>query len=317
MNSKKVNWLFTSIIILNVLVIILAALYPEGISIGMLPALLVSQAMIFVPAALFLVFTKTKPSDLIQMAKPKWSLSLLVVLITFMIMPLITAVNALSMLFVENEVTNMQALFLEVPWWLLILVVGFVGPFSEEAVFRGVIYHGYRRSGRFVAAMLMSSVLFGLMHLNFNQMSYAIVVGIVGVLLIEGTGSIFYSILFHATINTSNVLMMLSQDPATSSMDAAQTQEMVESLMKMPYREAMCVVCAVYILIACVTTSIAGCLYYLILKKEGRTEHVRLLFAKEGKSAVREQNQKIWSWPLVISMVLCLIYMIAEIALIK
>ena len=191
MNAKKTNWLFTSIIALNVLVVILAAVSPDGLSLGVIPALLLSQLMIFGPAVLFLLFTRTKPSDLIQMAKPKWSLSLLVVLITFLIMPLITAVNALSMLFVENEVTNMQALFLEAPGWLLLLVVGFVGPFSEEAVFRGVIYHGYRRSGRLVAAMILSSVLFGLMHLNFNQMSYAIVVGVIGVLLIEGTGSIF------------------------------------------------------------------------------------------------------------------------------
>ena len=317
MNAKKTNWLFTSIIALNVLVVILAAVSPDGLSLGVIPALLLSQLMIFGPAVLFLLFTRTKPSDLIQMAKPKWSLSLLVVLITFLIMPLITAVNALSMLFVENEVTNMQALFLEAPGWLLLLVVGFVGPFSEEAVFRGVIYHGYRRSGRLVAAMILSSVLFGLMHLNFNQMSYAIVVGVIGVLLIEGTGSIFYSILFHATINTSNVIMMLLQDPESASMDAAKTREMVESLMHMPYREAMSVVCAVYIVIACVTTSLAGCLYYFILKKEGRAEHVCLLFAKEGRSAVCEKNQRIWSWPLLISIALCLVYMVAEIALIK
>ncbi len=317
MNAKKTNWLFTLIIALNALVVILAAVYPGGLSMGVIPALLVSQLMIFGPAALFMLFTKTKPSDFIQMAKPKWSISLLVVLITFLIMPLITAVNAFSMLFVENEVTNMQSLFLEAPAWLLLLIVGVVGPFSEEVVFRGVIYHGYRRSGRFVAAMLLSSVLFGLMHLNFNQMSYAIVVGVVGVLLIEGTGSIFYSILFHATINTSNVIMMLLQDPGSASMDAAQTQEMVESLMQMPYREAMCVVISVYAVIACVTTAMAGCLYYFVLKKERRAEHVRLLFVKEGRNAVREQNQRIWSWPLIVSMGLCLIYMIAEIVMIK
>ena len=317
MNAKKVNWLFTSIIGLNILVIIWAACKPEGLSIGMMPALLLSQAMIFGPAILFLLFTKTKPVDLIQMASPKWSVSLLTILFTFLIMPLITAVNAFSMLFVENEVNNMQALFLETPAWLLLLIVGVVGPFSEEVVFRGVIYHGYRRSGRFVAAMLLSSILFGIMHLNFNQMSYAILVGIIGVLLVEGTGNIFYSILFHVTINVTNVTQMLLQSPETAAMDGAQTQEMIESLMHMPYREAMSVVVSVYSVIACVTTALAGCLYYYMLKKERRTEHVRLMFVSGNKNTVREPNRRIWSWPLVISMALCLLYMISEAALIK
>ena len=59
--------------------------------------------------------------------------------------------------------------------------------------------------------MLLSALLFGLTHLNFNQMSYAVLVGIVSVLLLEGSGSIFYSMLFHICINTTNVVQMLVQ----------------------------------------------------------------------------------------------------------
>lgn len=316
MNAKRTNWLFTSIIALNVAAVVAIAFLAGygGAELGTIPALLLSQAILFVPAILFLVATRTKVGDLIAVGKPKWLTTLLVIVITYLCMPLIVTVNAASMLFVENEVTNLSPLLQGVPVWQVVLMVGIIGPVSEEFVFRGVIYHGYRRSGRFVTAMLLSAVLFGLMHLNFNQMSYAIVVGVIGVLLIEGTGSIFYSILFHVCINLTNVIQLLAQDPEMASMDAQQTEQMIESLMNMPYKQAMCIVIAVYAVIACFTTAIAGCLYYLMLKKEGRTEHIRLLFSKEGDAGVAQEGRRVWSWPLVLSMVLCLAYMIADVA---
>lgn len=317
MNARKVNWLFTSIIALNVLVVVLVALAGESISIGTIPGLLLSQAVIFVPALLFLAGTKTKVKDLIASAKPKWLTSVLVILLTFLCMPLVVTVNAFSMLFVENEVTNLQPLLQGVPAWQIVLMIGIIGPVSEEFVFRGVIYHGYRRSGRLVAAMLMSALLFGLIHLNFNQMSYAILVGVIGVLLIEGTGSIFYSMLFHMTVNLTNVIQLLVQDPETAAMDAQQTKQMIESMMQMPYKQAMCIVIAVYAVISCFTTALAGCLYYLILKREGRTQHIGLMFAKEGDGKVKDSNRRIISWPIVFSILICLGYMIAEIAWMK
>ena len=315
MNAKKTNWLFTVIILLNFLTVVTVAYLAEykNIRIDTIPALLLSQVLLFVPAILFLVGSKTKMKELIAAEKPKCVTSLLVIVITYLCLPLVVTVNALSMLFVENEVTNLQPLLQGVPWWQVVLMVGVIGPISEEFVFRGVIYHGYRKSGRIITAMLLSAFLFGLMHMNFNQMSYAIVVGVMGVLLIEGTGSIFYSILFHMCINLTNVVQLLLQDSETASMNAEQTEQMIETMMQMPYKQAMCIVIAVYAVIACFTTALAGCLYYLILKKEGRVRHIRLLLSKEGSNNVNGEGHKIWSWPLVFSVGICLVYMIVDI----
>ena len=316
MNAKKTGWLFAAIILLNVVMVFVVAFLAEyaEFTFDTIPALLLSQATIFFPAVLFLLGTRTKVGDLIAVAKPKWITSILVVLITYLCMPLIVTVNAVSMLFVENEVTNLQPLLQGVPVWQVVLMIGVLGPLSEEFVFRGVIYHGYRRSGRIVTAMLLSAVLFGLIHLNFNQMSYAIVVGVAGVLLVEGTGSIFYSILFHVCINLTNVIQIVMQDPETASMDAQQTQQMIESLLQMPFKQAMCIVIAVYAVISCFTMTIAGCLYYLILKREGRVGHIRLMFSKEGNMSVTGDGHSVWSWPLLLSVLICLAYMIVDIA---
>ncbi len=317
MNAKKTNWLFAVIIAINFLTVIGVSFLAEyaDVTIGTIPALLLSQAMLFVPAIIFLLGTRTKPSELIAMEKPKWITSFLVVVITYLCMPLVVTINAFSMLFVENEVTNLQPLLQGIPWWQVVLMIGIIGPVSEEFVFRGVIYHGYRRSGRLVTAMLLSAFLFGLMHLNFNQMSYAILVGVIGVLLIEGTGSIFYPILFHVCINLTNVIQLVMQDPETASMDAQQTEQMIESMMNMPYKQAMCFVVAIYAIISCVTTAIAACLFYVVLKREGRVKHFLLMFSKKGDVKVTDDGRRVWTLPLVISVVLCLAFMIADVIL--
>lgn len=314
MNAKKTNWLFLSAILFEAAIMIFLIFAGERISLGVIGSLLLNQLILLVPSALFLLFTKTRPGDFIAHGRMKISISLLVVVFTFLCMPLITAVNAVTLLFVENEASNLMQMLAGIPAWLILLIVGVVGPISEEFVFRGVIYHGYRRSGRLIGAMLLSAFLFGLMHLNFNQMSYAILVGVIGVLLVEGTGSIFYSMLFHICINFSNAVQML-WEPEAASMTMEQREALIETTMHMPYNQALCVMISVYAVIACITTALAGCLYYLILKLEGRTEHVRLFLSRKGENGVKASNQKLCTWPLIISIALCLAYMIMDVVL--
>ena len=198
---------------------------------------------------------------------------------------------------------------LSVPGWQILLVVGIIGPISEEFVFRGVIYHGYKTSHRFVGSLLLSALLFGLTHLNFNQMSYAVLVGIVSVLLLEGSGSIFYSMLFHICINTINVVQMLVQKAQGTIMSQEESMAYIEQTMQMSYKQALAVSVSVYAVIAAGAAALAGCLLYLIVKKENRVQHMQqLLHGNTG-----EKKMKLISAPLVISVVLCLLYMTADV----
>ncbi len=281
----------------------------SDISLGIIESLLLSQLIVLVPAVLFLFGTKTDPGRLIAHNRPKFTTALLVVVFTFLCMPAIIAVNAFSMLFVDNEVAGLQSYMLSVPWWQILLMVGIIGPVSEEFVFRGVIYHGYKTSQRFVGSMLLSALLFGLTHLNFNQMSYAVLVGIVSVLLLEGSGSIFYSMLFHICINTTNVVQMLVQKAQGTIMSQEESMAYIERTMQMPYKQALAVSVSVYAVIAAGATALAGCLLYLIVKKENRVQHMQqLLHGNTG-----EKRTKLISVPLVISVVLCLLYMTADV----
>lgn len=308
MNPKKVNWLFLTTLLVEAAVMAFMYLCSD-ISLGIIESLLLSQLIVLVPTALFLFGTRTDPGRLIAHNRPKFTTTLLVVVFTFLCMPAIIAVNAFSMLFVDNEVAGLQSYMLSVPWWQILLMVGIIGPVSEEFVFRGVIYHGYKTSQRFVGSMLLSALLFGLTHLNFNQMSYAVLVGIVSVLLLEGSGSIFYSMLFHICINTTNVVQMLVQKAQGTIMSQEESMAYIERTMQMPYKQALAVSVSVYAVIAAGAAALAGCLLYLIVKKENRVQHMQqLLHGNTG-----EKRTKLISVPLVISVVLCLLYMTADV----
>ena len=77
--------------------------------------------------------------------------------------------------------------------------------FAEEFLFRGVIYGNLRPFGK-TQAILISSVLFALMHQNIGQFFYTFVGGIAMALMYELTGTLWCSILFHLFNNELAVL---------------------------------------------------------------------------------------------------------------
>lgn len=307
MNPKKANLLFLCSLIYETVMVLVLAFCADRIQIGIIGSLLLSQSVIFVPAVLFLAVTRTNPVKLIQHKRMKVSTGFMIVGFTYLSLPLIMLVNAISLLFVENEVNNMMESMINLPALLVIFLVGVLGPVNEEFVFRGVIYHSYRSKGRIIGGMILSGVLFGLTHLNFNQMSYAILVGIIGALLIECTGNILSSIIFHMVINLTNTIpVFLFPESFTSSELTVQSQ--LDTL-QMSYTELMCMTIGVYLVIAFITTALACCLLYAIAEREGRLMHIKAVWSTRNTGA----REKLWSVPLIVAVVLCLAYMTLDV----
>ena len=80
-------------------------------------------------------------------------------------------------------------------------VYGFLTPFTEELVFRGIMYHRLRRGFSPAEAALISSLLFGFAHGNFLQGIYAAIMGIVFGLAYELTRRFEVPFLLHCTCN--------------------------------------------------------------------------------------------------------------------
>ena len=76
----------------------------------------------------------------------------------------------------------------------------------EEYIFRGLIFETYKKRNPLVG-IILSAILFGLLHLNFNQLSYAFILGIILAFLTYATGSIIPAMVMHFTINANSVVM--------------------------------------------------------------------------------------------------------------
>lgn len=83
-------------------------------------------------------------------------------------------------------------------YWFIINVVllAIVPAFFEELIFRGMIFNGLRKSG-FWFASLISALMFTLVHMSIHQMIFPFIMGVVFALILEKTGSLFYTIITH------------------------------------------------------------------------------------------------------------------------
>ncbi len=84
--------------------------------------------------------------------------------------------------------------------WQMVLCVGIIAPIIEELFFRKLLIDRLYRYGE-LAAILISGLLFGLFHQNFNQFFYAAGIGIVFGFVYCRTGSYRLVILLHMAFN--------------------------------------------------------------------------------------------------------------------
>lgn len=91
--------------------------------------------------------------------------------------------------------------------FISLIYVGFIAPFSEEFIFRGVTL---KRASMIMSATwanIFQAVLFGLYHGNIVQGIYAFVLGMFLGFIYNKYQSIFASILLHMAINISGILL--------------------------------------------------------------------------------------------------------------
>ena len=309
MNSKRVNWLFLSLILTDIVVMLLMLV--SYLLFGIMPDIpiaanfILSQAMIMVPALLFMLGAKQKTvtgsfNEMLGFHKIKISSFFMIILFTFLIMPMATAINAVSMLFVENTVNAISGDVLQMPFILMWFLIGIFGPFCEEFVFRGLIFRGYKNSGPVFWSVFWSALLFGLMHLNFNQAAYAIALGIMFGLLVEATGSLWSSAIAHMFFNSQQVCLMYFSEWLTEYLPESYASEELT-------QEMLIGVIGPYLIAAAIATPLAVCVLFWLAKNENREDKWRNIWACR-----KEKKERFVSIPLIIAIVISLVYMSLE-----
>jgi membrane protease YdiL (CAAX protease family) len=91
---------------------------------------------------------------------------------------------------------------------LSIILVGIIPAFVEEMFFRGIILGGFKENYSQKKAIIMSSLLFGIIHLNPWQFVTAFIIGLISAWICLQTRSILPSIYMHLFNNMLSVLVM-------------------------------------------------------------------------------------------------------------
>ncbi len=100
-----------------------------------------------------------------------------------------------------------------------ILTVGILAPIVEEFIFRKLLIDRVIKYGEFVAVML-SGLMFGLFHGNFNQFFFATGLGMLYAFIYARTGKVWYTIILHAVVNlTSSVVTVALASKVLSNID--------------------------------------------------------------------------------------------------
>jgi len=90
----------------------------------------------------------------------------------------------------------------------MFLTVVVAAPLAEEGMFRGVLYSSLRSRIGAIGAIAITSVLFGLVHLDPLVAPMLILVGIATAILRELTDSLWPPAILHAIVNGGVTLMM-------------------------------------------------------------------------------------------------------------
>ena len=235
-------------------------IYGLNLDLPMAVSIVLSQLTIILPFMIYCIIKKENPFRMIRLKKIKFSTALLAVGIAVFSYPVVVLLNMVSMIFVENAMIKVMPDVLAMGLIPGLLLMAFLPAMVEETIFRGMVYNTYSKR-RPIIGILLSALLFGLMHMNFNQLPYALYLGIIMALVMEACDSIVAPMIVHFTMNaTSSTLAFLTKDSLEEA--AGASSDLFPAL--------MAGVIAVYAVLALIALAIVITLIYAVFRSNNR-----------------------------------------------
>lgn len=301
--NRFIPVLFISYILLSILAG--AVIGVMDINMPLWGSYLLSQAIVLLPALIYVAIHKINIIACMPYRKLRISDGLLSLLFGYALVPTMLFVSNLTSLFSTNYVQDSVQELIAYPFVVQLLIIAVLPACVEEFVFRGLIYHSYRKNGILGAAVL-SGLVFGLMHLNINQLSYALLMGIVFALLVEVTGSMYSSMLAHFAANSYSIIMMqlVSMTSGGSELLEQSAEAAQGSMISMP------VIIAQLVMLGLVAVGFLGIAYLLFKKiavRNGRWEYLKEQLHKGFKP---QNGERFLTPPLIATVAAALAYML-------
>ena len=185
---------------------------------GIVSTIVVQIGLLFlISIFLFGKLNKTKPKEVLKFYDYN-KIGIKAVLISFALGVVVYLLNILVSTFFNAFISILGYHFsssetmTSYPFWLLILNLIFTAVLPgicEETAHRGLLLKGFCPSNpRF--AIIISSLLFGLLHMNIEQFFYATLIGIVLGFVTTISESIYPAMIIHFTNNALSVFMSYS-----------------------------------------------------------------------------------------------------------
>lgn len=110
----------------------------------------------------------------------------------------------------DNEKGGTGMLRVMGSFWLTFALTVVVAPIVEELIFRGVLFPAIKRRYGLIFGVVVSSLIFTLVHVNPIQMISVLPLGIYLAVMYQRTGSIYPGMILHATWNLFVLLIAQS-----------------------------------------------------------------------------------------------------------
>jgi sodium transport system permease protein len=175
--------------------------------------LVLQIALIATPAVLMAIMLTRHPAKTLSLGRPSFLATLpAAALLAACLHPAMMWLSiGITQLYPVNpaiaeEVAKLTSMFGDAPLWQVLLLIAVTPALCEEIAFRGFILSGLRRMGHKWAAIVLTSVFFGLAHGLLQQSLSAAAVGIVIGYVVVKTGSLWPGVLYHLCHNGLSVL---------------------------------------------------------------------------------------------------------------
>lgn len=207
------------------------------------------EAFLALPGISYLAMRKLSLKDGLGVRAAGWKDWVLMIPLALCLDKIAEFINVVSQLFSANSIGGHVAeLVIKYPFLVAFFVVAVMPALCEELIYRGVLFQGYRKNGIPVAVFL-TAFLFGMMHMNLNQFSYAFVLGIIFALIREITDSVLPVVLLHIYINGKSVVVLYASVhyltglreqyvQAQNAGNTAMTADLLESAQGVPIDKA-------------------------------------------------------------------------------
>lgn len=316
---KKINRFFPCLIVFFVVASIGLSYFTAstGVRLAYWQQCILSEVILLIPAFIYVAVNKINIIACMPYRKLRWQDALMSLLAGYLLVPVVLFINVITSVFATNYLQESSLEFTRYPYIVQIVLIAALPALVEEFIFRGLMYHSYRKNG-LVGACIFSALAFGVMHMNLNQFFYAFVIGIFFAKMVEVTGSMWSSVLAHFAINTYSITMVqILKLLGNDFNDMAQSAESADKIISIAAdSQIMSVVMKlatgiiqiiIFGMIAAAFVLLVNMLINHMAKMNGRYEYMKY-YTKMG---LREMNgEKFVTLPYAVTVILAFIYMV-------